>query len=63
MMLQLGKQIISKHILPNFSSSKGNQAMKFGQLIELNIRNIFLEKYLQNVVEKLLPDPFSKYHN
>ena len=26
------------------SRSKGNQTMKFGQLIESNIRNIFLEK-------------------
>ena len=36
--------------------------MKFGQLIEYNMRNIFLEKsYIkQNVVEKLDPDPFLK---
>ena len=32
------------HILPNISRSKGNQTMKFDQLIEYNIRNIFLEK-------------------
>ena len=32
--------------------------MKFVQLIEYNMRNIFLEKYLQNVVEKLVQDPF-----
>ena len=63
MMSQAGKQIIPKQYCPNISSSKGNQVMKFGQLIELNIRSIFLEKYLQNVVEKLLPDRFSKYHN
>ena len=31
-------------ILPNVSKSKDNQAMKFGQLIEWNMRNIFLEK-------------------
>ena len=30
--------------LPNISRSKGNQAMKFGQLIEYNMINIFLEK-------------------
>ena len=29
-----GKQIIVIHILPNFSRSKGNQTMKFGQLVE-----------------------------
>ena len=32
------------HILPNISRSKGNQTMKFGQLIEYNKRNIFLQK-------------------
>ena len=31
-------------ILPNISLSKGNQAMKFGQLIEYNKKNIFLQK-------------------
>ena len=41
---QAGQQKTSVHILPNISRSKGNQAMKFGQLIEFNIRNIFLEK-------------------
>ena len=37
--------------------------MKFGQLIENNLRNIFLENYIQNVVEKLVPDPFLKNEN
>ena len=41
---QPGKQTIAIHILPNIARSKGNQAMKFDQLIEQNIRNIFLEK-------------------
>ena len=31
-------------ILPSISQSKGNQAMKFGQLIEYNTRTIFLQK-------------------
>ena len=35
---------IAIHILPNISRSKGNQAMKLGQLIEYNKRNIFLQK-------------------
>ena len=34
--------------------------MKFGQLIESNMRNIFLENHAQNVVEKLVLDPFLK---
>ena len=32
------------HILANISRSKGNHTVKFGQLIECNMRNIFLEK-------------------
>ena len=41
---QPGEQIITSHMLPNISRSKGNQAIKFGQLIEYNKRNIFLQK-------------------
>ena len=35
---------IAIHILLNISRSKGNQTMKFGRLIEYNMRKIFLEK-------------------
>ena len=31
-------------VLPNFSRSKTNQKIKFGQLIEYNMQKIFLEK-------------------
>ena len=41
---QHGHQTITIFILPNSSRSKGNQIMKFGQLIEYNMRNIFLSK-------------------
>ena len=41
---QTGKQIIKIYILPNILRSKGNQTMKFGQLIERNMKNLFLEK-------------------
>ena len=34
--------------------------MKFGQLIEYNMRNIFLKNHTQNVVEMLIPGPFPK---
>ena len=44
MALQPGLQIIAIHILTYISRGKGNQAMKFGQLIEYNLRNIFLEE-------------------
>ena len=32
--------------------------MKFAQLIEYNITNVFLENHTQNVMERLFPDPF-----
>ena len=40
---QPGKQTILIHTLSNISRSKDNHRMKFGQLIEQNMRNIFLE--------------------
>ena len=33
--------MITIHILANISKSKGNEALKFGQLIKYNIRNNF----------------------
>ena len=56
----LGKQTIAIHMLPNISRSKGNQAMKLGQLIECNTKNIFLKNDTENVKEKLLPVFFLK---
>ena len=41
---QPGLQTIAIHILPNISQSKGNQTIKFGQLIKHNKKNIFLPK-------------------
>ena len=38
-----GERTIAIHILPNTSRSKDNRAIKFGQLIEYNMRTIFLE--------------------
>ena len=43
-MSQTGLQTIAIHILCNISQSKGNKTMKFGQLIEYNKGNIFLQK-------------------
>ena len=57
---QPGKQTIGMHILPNISGSKGNQAMKFGQLIEYNMRNIFLEKSYTKFGGETIPRPFSE---
>ena len=54
---QPGQQTIVIHILTNISRSKCNQLMKFGQLIENNIRNIF--SYTKCSGETI-PEPFSK---
>ena len=39
---QTRQQIIAIHILANVSKIKGNQAIKFGQLIKYSVRNTFL---------------------
>ena len=48
------------HILPNMSRSKDNQTMKFGQLIEYNMRNIFVEKSYTKCGGETIPRPLSK---
>ena len=57
---QPGKQTIAIHILPSISRSKGNQTMKFGQLIDYNARNIFLEKSYKTCGGGTIPRPFPK---
>ena len=63
MMPQTGKKIIAIHILPNISKSKGNQRMKFGQFIEYNMENIFLDISNTKCREKLVPDTVTKNSN
>ena len=41
------------YILTNISRNKDNPAIKFGQLIEYNMRNIRIQNHVQNMVEKL----------
>ena len=41
---QPGQQTNTIHILPNISRSKGNKAIKFGQVAEDNKRNVCLQK-------------------
>ena len=48
------------YILPNISRNKGNQTMKFGQLMKYNMRTFSLKNHTQNMVEKLVLDPFLK---
>ena len=44
----------------NILRSKGTQAMKFGQLTEHNMRNIFLENSFAKCSGNTIPRPFSK---
>ena len=55
-----GEQTIVIHMLRNISRSKGNQTIKFGQLIECSIRNIFLKKSYTKCDGKSSPRPFSE---
>ena len=41
---QPGSQTTAIHILSNISGSKSNQAMKLGQLLDYDKRNVFLQK-------------------
>ena len=43
-MSQTGTQAITINILPDISKSKDNKTLKSAQLIEYNVRNIFLQK-------------------
>ena len=57
---RIGKQVITIHILPNILRTKGNQTMKFGQVTESNMRNIFFEKSYTEKVGDTSPRPFDK---
>ena len=57
---QPGQQIIAIHILPNISRSTDNQAIEFGQLMEYNMRNIFVEKSYTKSAGETIPRPLSK---
>ena len=53
-----GKQINAIHILLNILRSKGNQAVKFGQLVEYDGRTISLKDRAENEAEILVLDFF-----
>ena len=57
---QPGKKTITIHILRNISKRKRNQTIKFGQLIEYNMRNIILEKSYKKCGGEILPYRFLK---
>ena len=47
-------------MLPNILRSKGNQKIKFGQLIEYNMRKNFLGKSYTIRGTEISPTPFSE---
>ena len=47
-------------MLPNIWRSIGNQTMKYSQLIEYNMRNIFLDKSYTECGGESSPRPFSE---
>ena len=57
---QLGWKTITIHILPNISRSKGNWTVKFGQLMEYYMSNIYVEKSYAKCGGETITRPFSK---
>ena len=57
---QPGNQTIVIHVFPNVLRNKDNQAIKFGQLREYNMKNIFLEKPYKKRGGETSPGPFSE---
>ena len=49
---------ITIQILPNISRSKGNQARKFGQLMEYNNTIFYFKSHTENEAGRLVPDLF-----
>ena len=54
------QQTIAIHMMSNISRSKGDQAMKFGQLIEYTKRNSFVKKSYAKCAEETTPRPLFK---
>ena len=52
--------VITLHILPNISRSKGNQKIKLCQFIEYNMRNICLENSFAKCGVEASPKPVYK---
>ena len=60
MTLRLGKQTIAIHLL---NITRNRPTKKFGQLVEYNMRDNFLEKSYTKCGGETLPRPFSKKSN
>ena len=63
MTYQTGKQTNAIHIFPNIYRSKGNQITKFGQLVEYDMRNIFLKKAYTKCGGNIFPNSFLRILN
>ena len=57
---QSGKHTFPIHVLPNISKSKGIHTMKFGQLIDSNMKSIFFGKSNTKCDGEAIPRPFLK---
>ena len=57
---QTGSKTIAIPILANISRNKDNQTMKFVQLIQYNMRNIFLERSFSKCDGETIPMPISR---
>ena len=55
---QPGYQTIAIHILSNIFRIKGNQTMKFSQLVKYNKRNILLQNHSESEAGRLVSDLF-----
>ena len=53
-----GKKTIAIHIIPNISRNKDKHTMKFVQLIEYNMRKVFLEKSYTKYGGESFPKPY-----
>ena len=60
---QTGQQIYTLHILPNISINNSKWTINFGQLIEYNMRNIFLGESYTNCGREASPRLFYKNQN
>ena len=56
---QPGKQTVVIHVVSNILRNKDNQVMRFGQLKEYNMKNIFLEKLYTKDGEETSPRAIS----
>ena len=49
--------------MPNISKSKGDHAIKFGELIDYNMKNIFVKKSYTKLAGETIPRSSSKKQN